>query len=100
MWSCNATTIEHETEKCESSVFRKERLVYPRLITLLRVSYTSFGIGWEATIQTVCMKYLRNRLVVWSTAILIYLPVLPFPIIIGSNVRFYAHDFHRADVGL
>ena len=28
--------IEHEWEKCESSVFRKERLVYPRLITLLR----------------------------------------------------------------
>ena len=29
----------------------------------------------------------------WSTAILTYLPVLTFHIIIGSNVRFYAHDF-------
>ena len=51
-----------------------------------------------------CRRYVRNtlrsRLVVWSTAILTYLPVLAFHIIIGSNVRFYAHDFHRADVGL
>ena len=36
MWSYNVTTIEHEREKCESSVFRKERLVYPLSITLLR----------------------------------------------------------------
>ena len=39
MWPCNVTTIEHEREKCESPVFRKERLVYPRSITLLRLSY-------------------------------------------------------------
>ena len=32
--------------------------------------------------------------------VLTYLPVLLFHIIIGSNVRFYADDFHRADVGL
>ena len=43
---------------------------------------------------------LRNRLVMWSTAISTYLPVLPFQINIFSNVRFYAHDFYRADVGL
>ena len=38
MWSymCNVTTIEHVGEKCKSSGFRKERLVYPRSITLLR----------------------------------------------------------------
>ena len=36
MWLCNVTTIEHEGDKCRSSVFRKERLMYPRLITLLR----------------------------------------------------------------
>ena len=40
---------------------------------------------------------MRNRLLVCFTAILTYLPVvLPFHIIsIVSNVRFYAHDFHR-----
>ena len=51
-----------------------------------------------------CRRYarsaLRNRLVVWSTAILTHLPVLAFHIIIGSDARFYAPDFHRADVGL
>ena len=36
MWSCNVTTIEHEGEKCKSSVLRKERLVYPRSLTLRR----------------------------------------------------------------
>ena len=30
VWLCNVTTIKHEREKCESSVFRKECLVYPR----------------------------------------------------------------------
>ena len=35
---------------------------------------------------------LRNRLVRRLTAILTYLPVLPFQIIIVSNVRFHAHD--------
>ena len=58
MRSCNVTTIiiEHEREKCELSVFRKERSVYPRLITLLRWSY----FGWhslEAIMQTVSTKY-------------------------------------------
>ena len=48
--------------------------------------------------QMVCT--LRNRLVVWSTATFTCLPVLPFPIIIGSSVRFFTDDFHRADVGL
>ena len=43
---------------------------------------------------------LRYRLVVWSTEILIYLSVLPFHIIISQDVRLYAHDFYRVDVGL
>ena len=34
MWSCNVTAIKHEREKCESSVIRKERLVYTRSIRL------------------------------------------------------------------
>ena len=50
--------------------------------------------------QTASTKYPTNKLVVWFTVILTYLPVLPFRIIIVSNVRFYAHDFYRADVGL
>ena len=53
MWSCKVTTIEHEGEKCKSSVFRKERLVYLRYF----ISHTSFGISWEAIIQTVSTKY-------------------------------------------
>ena len=38
----------------------------------------------------------------WSAAILTYLPVVPFPvIIIGScTIKNYAHDFHCAGVGL
>ena len=43
---------------------------------------------------------LRNKLVVRFTAILTYLSVSPFHIIIVSHIRFYAHDFRRADVGL
>ena len=38
--------------------------------------------------------------VVWFAAILTYLPVPPFHIIVVSHVRFHAHDFYRADVGL
>ena len=38
-WSCNVTDIEHEREKCESSVFRNKRLVFTRSITLPRQSY-------------------------------------------------------------
>ena len=36
VWSSNVSTVEHEREKRKSSVFRKERLVYPRSLTLLR----------------------------------------------------------------
>ena len=39
IWSCNVTAIEHEREKCDSSVFWKERLVCARSVTLLRESY-------------------------------------------------------------
>ena len=34
------------------------------------------------------------------TAILTYLSVPPFHIIIVSRMRFYAFEFYRADVGL
>ena len=91
------------------------------------VSHTSFGIdrsGGDHADGMYVRNTLRNRLVVWSTAILTYLPVLPFPIIIIKirkpssceieyfvethicklcvllAVRFYDHDFHRADGGL
>ena len=51
-----------------------------------------------------CRRYvrdtLRNELVVRFTAILAYLSVPPFHIIIVSRIRFYAYDFYRADVGL
>ena len=67
------------------------------------VSHTSFGVGWEVITQTDGVYeipyVIPGRLVVWSTAISIYLPVLPCYISIGSNVRFYPHDFHGADVG-
>ena len=62
MWLCNVTTIEHEGETFKSSVFRKERLMHPRFITLLREAYfvwqrlggdhadgrykLSYAIGW------------------------------------------------------
>ena len=36
---------------------------------------------------------LRNMLEVWFTAILTYLPVLPFQIIIASNARFKPMSF-------
>ena len=45
-------------------------------------------------------KTLRNRMVVWTTAIITYLPVLLFPSINDSNVRLYAHDVYLADVRL
>ena len=42
--------------------------------------------------QTVCMEYpTRNKLVVRFTAIVTYLSVPPFHIIIVSNTRFYAY---------
>ena len=37
---------------------------------------------------------------VWFIAILSGLPVLPFQLIIVSNVRFHGHDFYHAAVGL
>ena len=39
MWSCNVNAIENEMERCESLLFRKERLEYTRSITLPRQSY-------------------------------------------------------------
>ena len=41
MWSYNVTTIAPEVEKCKSSVFLKERLIFPRSITLLRQVYAT-----------------------------------------------------------
>ena len=42
---------------------------------------------------------LRNRLVVWFTAIFNISACTSFSIFYVSNVRFYAYDFYRADVG-
>ena len=36
MWLCYVATIEREGEKCQWSLFRKERLMCPRSRTLLR----------------------------------------------------------------
>ena len=52
-----------------------------------------------------CRRYVRNTLrnklvVVRFTAILAHLSIFPFHIIIVSHIRFHAHDFCRADVGL
>ena len=105
MWSCSVTTIEHEREECANrQCCERDAWCVPALnnYCVTSFSHPSLGLGWEAIMQTVLYvrNTLRNRLVVWFTAILTYLPVLPFHIIIGSNVRFYAHDLDRADVGL
>ena len=46
------------------------------------------------------LRWVCDGSAVWFTAILSGLPVLPFQLIIVSNVRFLAHDFYRAAVGL
>ena len=75
----------------------KERLVYTRSITSPRWSYFAWHrLGGDHADGI----SLRTGLVRWFTAILTYLPVLPFQLIIVSNVRFHAHDFYLADVGL
>ena len=86
MWSCNVNTIEREGEKCKSSVLRKERLVYPRSLTLLRWSY----FVWHKLRGDRADGKYEIPHVVWSTAILAYLPVLPFPIIISSCTKYEA----------
>ena len=46
MWPCTGSAIEHfYREKCESSVFLKERLVYMRSITLDLVSHTWYTLA-------------------------------------------------------
>ena len=101
MWSsCNVTATENEREKCESLLFERNAWCTRAQLRYF-VSHTSLGIGWEAIIQTVCTEYpTRNTMVVRFTAVVTYLSVPPFHIIIVSHIRFYAYDFCRADVGL
>ena len=62
-------------------------------VTLLRQAYaTAFRRGR--------LKGACDGSAVWFTAILTHLPVFPFQLIIVLNIRFHAHDFYRADVGL
>ena len=97
MWSCNVTAIENELRivcvlKGMLSVHALNCVTSLVIVRLAHVGKRSCGRYVRNT--------LRNKLVVRVSAILTYLPVPPFHIIIVSHIRFYAYDFCRADVGL
>ena len=100
MWSCNATTNEHESGEVRIVNVLKGTRGVPALnyVTSL-VYFVWHRLEGDHADGMYEIPYVIG-FVVWSTAILTHLPVLPFHIIIGSNVRFNAHDFYRADVGL
>ena len=73
--------------------FRKERLMCPRSITrsitLLRWSYFVWlRLGGDHADGMYEIPCRRIRLVVWSTAILTYLPVLPFQSLLAQMYHF------------
>ena len=61
VWSCNVTAIENEREKCESLLFRKERLVYTRSITLLGRSYFAWHRLGGDHVDGMCTEYLKQK---------------------------------------
>ena len=75
--------------------------MHPRSLTLLRYSYFAWHQleGDHADGKYEIPYVIGWYVVVWSTAILTYLPVLLFPFLL-AHVRFDACDFYCADVGL
>ena len=67
-------------------------LLIARVILLREVNGTVFRRG---RLRRICYGS-----AVWFIAILSGLPVLPFQLIIVSNVRIHGHDFYHAAVGL
>ena len=80
--------------QCFEGTLGAPALNYVTLLGILRLA----EVGMRSCRRKV-RNTLRNRLVVCSTAMLTYLPELPFTLLF-FNVRLYAHDFYRADMGL